>query len=82
MVRGSSLRQARQFPVCHVSIQEMVTVTVVAVTHLLSQRDLLLLLCRVCGRNQVVDGEEEEEQLHGRANGIILVAGTDVADDY
>jgi len=38
---------------------------VVVGVYLFGQGDLLLLLRRVCRRDQIVDGKEEQEQLHG-----------------
>lgn len=50
-------------------------------THFLPQLDVVLLVSRVRGGQQIADEEENKDQLDGRAHGIVLVTGADVAHE-
>lgn len=52
-----------------------------SLTNLVSQLDVALLRCRIFRGEEVFDGEEEQEELDGRPDRIVLVTRFDVSEE-
>ena len=51
-------------------------------THLLSQGDEIITMRCIRRREQVPHEEDDQNQLNGRADWVVLVAGLDVPDEH